>query len=627
MKNKNPNLILFIILFFLFNNLNAQSIIQNNSVSIRTSDLINFQSNINIRKISLYHPVASVAEFDTWDSPGVNYYVNGYKKELFPLNLKTVDFLPANILTTEIIQINNPDLSNPYGDIKIIQKEIPKTKQLAVHLFLGGETGDPMHHVYTKSNTINRNKILPSGEFAYSNRNEKISYSIFGGFYGYFTQQDQNSKVAKIISPENFSEPNKNFFVGSDFNYYFDNQDFINVMAGLSYFSAFDITPSIPFMNYINSSNLYFFSTYYNSYFDIKFKVKLENLNSEIEGSEFYSLYENDIQKIVFSAEKSFTSNNWKLNLYSNLNYLNAQNEKSSLLKEDLSEFGFEVKAQFNYQLDQKVNLYAGSLLERKFSNNNFNIESGINLKLSKRNNLKLRYLKSHKSPELFELYSQFYFKGDISPWITPSFYGNINLESEILNRYSLIYSMNTDLVNFELNPSYEIVKNKIGWEKKYSAHWERVNRDQVDYFSIKSKLQFTLSENVGLNISHRYNSESEKTYTPEHKLNFNLSYNLPIKATFNIEGYFQSEVTKWNILPDYANWLPRFADNFTFNYDTPSFFIMNLTWKQKLPVILGINNIEFAIRCENILNRKVRYLPGSCEFPRNLTFNLFFTL
>lgn len=623
---KTNKLIVLLAYFFLyFNfNINAQQSVSVDNHSIRVDDELFFHSLTSIRKVSLYNPIVSLNGYDSWDSPGVNYYINGYKKELFPFNFRTISFLPANVITTKNIILINNDLSDPFGSINLVQKEIPEKMKLSIHLFLGGETGDPMHQVFTKNGTINRNKIQPSGEFQFSNKTQNLSYRIFGGFYGFFTQQDKNTIITKNINPIEFSEPNKNINGGAEFNYTFDSKDKVNILASANHYEGFDVSPSLPFMNYLTSNGFAIYSSYFNNSTGILFKVKAEKLEAGIEESGYYAEYEYDVSKVVASAEKTFSGKNIYFNIYANINSTSAENKTGKFLSEEINDLGYIFSGKLKYDLSENTALKIGSSVEKGFADKGINFESGISYKLNNKQKLLFNFYYNNKLPNFLELYSSFNFKVPDHDGLVPIFSGNEKLKNESINLFELKYIYLSEKFEMQFCPSYTIVDNKIKWISDGLENWKRGNGEEIDYISINGQIGYKLSANTKLNLGSNYNSNYEEIYQPEFKMNLNFTYNLPINANIIFEGYYQSEVN-WSKYSNIVRNVP--IKDLVSNYDekTEEFFVMNITWKQRLPVIWGINDIEFAIRCENILNKRVKYLPMSCEFPRNFTINAFF--
>ncbi|MFA8342563.1 MAG: hypothetical protein ACEPO8_06270 [Rhodothermaceae bacterium] len=589
---------------------------------IRNSDALNFRSDIFIKKISLYQPVASVAAYDRWDSPSLNYFINGYKKELFPFNFRTADFLAQGININKSFKISEPQIDNLSGAIKIKSLPIPEKMKLKVHLFLGGETGDPMHQVYTTNSTLNRNKIVPSGEAALSNTTGNLSYRIFGGFYGYFTQQDKNSDLTEEINPNEFSDPNKNITAGGELNYQFENKDYLNIYTSVYKFDGFDVTPAFPVMVYMRSLNFSFYSSYYSNLAGVLFKLKGEKLTAELEKNKFHNKYEYNISKVVFDASKRLTFSKVEIDLNANVARTSAENKNGNLFADEIirTELGFSTN--INYRPSKNVTLFFNGSANKGLIDNYVNFSSGVNYKIDEIHNLELKLLTGEQNPDLFAVYGNLEITDIDKIGKVTDYRGNENLVNEQVTRVALNYSYAAQKLKFNIKPSYNSTDDMIFW-KKENATVRRINSGSTSFFALKSQLDYKLTESTDFNLGYSYSEELEENYIPEHKFSFQFNYKFPFDAVLTLEGYYQSEVN-WN---EFEKFVPLFVREKNYDADLSSFMIFNIMWRQKMPVILGINDIEFALRCENIFDKKVKYLPMSCEFPRNLTVNLFFAL
>lgn len=620
MTDIKKNWLLIIFSLFLFIEIDAQDVKAESSF-IRNSDAINFRTDIFIRKISLYQPVASITGYDRWDSPFLNYYVNGYKKEIFPLNFRSVDLLSSGINSVENYEINQPGIDNLSGHINLSSYKIPDSLQLKVHLFLGGETGDPMHQVFTNSSTVNRNKILPSGELSLSNKTESFSYRFSGGFYGYFTQQDKNSGLTNLVNPDEFSDPNKNFTASGEFNYKFDNNDVLDFYASGYKFSGFDVTPAFPLMIFMNSTNLSFYSSYYNNNTGLLFKLKAEDLTAGIEESPFNDEYEYKVRKIVLSTEKKIDLSKWHLKFKADVSHLSTENEVSRLLAEETDKTEFGLTADVDYKLNEKFKIFFNGSVNEGLTGGYANAAGGIGYD-GLNHKIDFTMLSGEEVPDLFALYGDMQVKDKAQIIPEESFRGNRELENEKVLRFSLNYNYANEKLFISLTPAYNYIDDVIKW-KKDNLTVSRINGDEIDFFSFNSRIKYQIGEDFGVNLGYKYNENVEGIYKPEQKFSLQYYHNFAFDASLIFEGYYQSDVD-WN---SFKEFVPVFVKEINYDSDIASFFIFNLTWKQKMPVIFGVQNIEFAVRCENIFDKKVKYLPMSCEFPRNFTVNLFFTL
>jgi len=599
----------------------AQSI--NKDISfIRNSDALNFRSNIFIKKIALYHSVAFITAYDNWDSPSVNYYINGYKKELFPFNLRTADFFAQGINLNKSFKISEPQTGNMSGAININSIPIAERVELKVHFFLGGETGDPMYQIYTKPSTVNRNKIVPSGEIAFSNKIENLSYRIFGGFYGYYSQQDKNTNLTKEINPDEFSDPNKNITVGGELNYYFENKDYLNIYTTAYKSSSFDVTPAFPLMVFMRSFNFSFYSSYYSNLAGLLFKLKVEKLTAELKKDKFNKKYKYNINKVVFDVSKRFDLSKLLIDLNVNVARTSVENEIGNLFLEEIikTELGFS--ANINYNPTCNLTLFFNSSANKGLINDFVNFSSGVNYKISATHNLGLKLLIGKQEPDLFAIYGNLEINDKNGFEKVTKYKGNKNLVNKQITSLALKYSYITSGLKFNIKPTYNSTDDIIFW-KKENTTVSKTNSAGINFFSLKTEVDYKLTKNLDFNLGYTYNEKSEENYIPEHKVSFQINHKLLFDAALTLEGYYQSGVN-WK---EFEKFVPLFFRKENYDANLSSFITFNIIWRQKMPVILGIKNIEFALRCENIFNKKIKYLPFSCEFPRNFTVNLFFDI
>ena len=627
---------LFILYLICTNNVSAQ----NNEVSkkyyldefsLRNSNYFNSGINYNNYGANRFSANPSFSVLDNWSSLNTKIILNDLPINISLLGYSSLDFLPIDILTNEIIAQNFSEVNS----IKITSRKISDSLEIKFRSFLGGETGDPLIYIFTRPDIahVNKNKIVPSAVFSLSNSFDKIQYRISAGYFGYFSTGSINDQIMFNKSKYYFGKQNKQFLAGTELNYQISETKNIEFKFNFISYYGWDIPPFINtflhFENYFHRAQISFNNLIENFSFKIKKDGQIVYFNNT-ETEKEIGVLENDFS-IFADWRKSYDKNllfvNTEINNISTENVkTNSNNIFKYYLNKEINKINLNAGIGYKYFINDKINSLLRIGFNKHYIKSSLNYSFNFNYKFNENNEINLFHSSFVNYPNEIELYGN-YIREFTNPEnqlnMISQIKSNDNLDYERRMNFGITYlSRFTDNVNFEIVPIYEIVKNPI--ELKSTANFRDyftnefvtngfyLNGENKSAFSVYNSLNFDLSENINFTCEYKFTENSGAGYFPRHKSKLEINYNLPILGFFELNWIYQSK-TRWKNF-DLSNNDLGIIDNFS---------TINFYYRLELYKFYFIENLHFIIGLENLLDEEVKFMPNGNVLNRLIKFSL----
>ncbi|MBK8944239.1 MAG: TonB-dependent receptor [Ignavibacteriae bacterium] len=598
--------------------------------SLRNSNFFNsniFYNNYGANRFSA-NPAFSV--LDNFNSLSTKIILNELPINISLLGYNSLDFLPIDILTNEISESNFASDNS----IKIFSKKIADSLEINVRSFLGGETGDPLIHIFTRPEIshTNKNKIIPSAAFSLANSIDKINFRISAGYFGFFSTGSINDQIMFNKSNYYFGKQNKQFLAGSEINYNISETKNIEFKFNFISYYGWDIPPFINsfihFENYFHRAQLSFNNIIEDFTFTFKKDGQLVYFNKTEKENEIGAL-ESDISfyaNWLKSFNKDFIKISAELNNISTQNTkTNSENIFEKYLNKEINkfianfDFNYFSNISDNFNSDLKI-IYTNHYLRSSISFN-----SKLGFRVNANNNIFLQFSSFVNYPKEIELY------GNYSKEFT-SFENQMIMLSKINSNEKLTYERRINLglkyvsdlsenFRFEIFPLIEFVKDPIEMKSNNAdrdyftneliLNGNYLNGKDKSAISIFGNLNYLVSDNTEINYEYKFTDNTEILFSPKHKSRLEIDYSLPILGFFKLNWIYQSS-TRWKNFDISENDLCK-IDGFS---------TINFYYSLELRKFYFVESLNLIFGLENLFDEDVKYLPNGNLFNRLIKFS-----
>lgn len=218
----------------------------------RLSGLLQSDARIQAMSATRFLPIMIIGGIGEWSSPHLTIAIDGQPFTALPLNLSSVDQLPADLLLAESLEAETgPTLSSSTpaagGILNIRRKPISDSLSVTARVFAGGETGDPLVHRFTRTDMAlpNKSKIDFSGGFSVANKLQQVAYRISAGTFGYFVSGSSlyTDRVISAYSSELAPKQNRHFQGMVELEHLVEGERLISFFGGLVTLRGWEMTP------------------------------------------------------------------------------------------------------------------------------------------------------------------------------------------------------------------------------------------------------------------------------------------------------------------------------------------------------------------------------------------------
>ncbi|MFZ1289716.1 MAG: hypothetical protein WAR79_06485 [Melioribacteraceae bacterium] len=642
MKKRNKNILVYFLFIYCLCNLiisAQQNIFPANQNTFSTFSLRNsnyFSSSIfyNNFGANRFSANPSISTLDNWNSLHTKVVLNDLPINISILGFNSLDFLPIDILTHEISQEDSTNsLFN--NSINISSKKYSDSLEFSLRSFLGGETGDPLIHIFTRPELshTNKNKIIPSAVFNLKNSIENFYFKISGGYFGYFSTGSVNDAIMYSKSKYYYGKQNKQFLGSGEFNYKISDNKSVDLKLNYMSYYGWDIPPFINsfihFENYFHRIQLSLNNIVENFTFMLKKDGQLVNFNkTEIEKEISSSI--NEYSFFTFWNKKSDKN---ILSISADINNISTKNEKTNqqnllwnYFTKEINEYVYNVNVGYRHSIFNRLKSEVNVNYKNHYLKSSISMDLKLDYEINSSNKLILCFTSFVNYPKEVELFGNYLREYTSSENQFKNVSMNISNENLLYERRinSGIKYFSNPIKNFtfEIIPLFEIVKDPIelrcfGVDRDYFTKEIIIsggysNGNDKSAISIYNNLNYKISENANINCEYKFTDNTEVVYSPKHKSKLELDYQIPLLGLFKLNWIYQSS-TRWKNFDVSKNDLSYIND----------FSAINFYYNLILRKFYFVENLELTFAIENLFNEEIKYLPIGNILNRTIIFSL----
>lgn len=617
----------------------AQSTGRETNTEQRLSDLLQKTTTAEIFSASRYVPVMRFRGVGSWSSPRNSILIDGAPFDSFPLNLRSPDFVPVDLLSLDSLSIvprplMTPTGRMPGGSVDIIRAPLPDSLTIAGRLYAGSETGDPVLQKYTRDNLelFNKNKIGISGAASLADRTSAIAYRITGGFFGYFPTGyvGRDAIIISYIDRRMYSRQNRNYLGTFELEYAGENGQNASIYAGINYFVGWE---HMPFL-----STYAFFEGHTNTV-----RVRLSNFLQDLDlfGRRDESLVTMRKQLGTDAGEYSTVnyvlSPVWKktlfehmwFTLYGELALRTVAGPRSTGLRQlftrDLQKTSWALGSAVDYE--NGAARLSGNLRLDRFSAQmtelsgqveaSFRPDAGLNLTLTA-GSLAVE-------PDALELHGIFAtsrFRPALARTDTFRIKGNPLLQPGRVHSIDLTCEYDATPISLSLTAFHQILERPIDRRIEsilrtsfpgdivYSGTYVNAGRRVLS--GLESSLSTSLSKELDFQVLYAFTHNNDLRTIPTHRIGARIIASLTTSTSLNLSVHGQTR-TVWQeflVLPTEDDKTGEGLDGVT-----PEFWSLDISLAQRLGTIWFGHEIKARLELQNLFHRHVQYIPISISY------------
>ncbi len=592
--------------------------VQKNSNS-RTGDYFLYNSKFVHQSISRSLPVIALSPGDLFSSPAQNTKTGNNLFSVSAFNFFSPDFNPHDILNIKSVNIKTyPHLeklnSLPSGLITFNDSEIPDSTEFKIHTYLGGETGDPLIHIYTKPelSPVNKDKIIPSVSFSLAGKLDRIKLRFTGAYHGFFSTGDVLLPEMGKKNPKFLGKQNKQFTARLDGVIETGESKSIVFNAGLISYYGWDFPPAL--------GSLVHFETY-NRFFSAEYKDEMNGLNVTF-SKETSTGFTNEMnftkncgivkdKNNISMGKKIFGNSSSELLLFAGINYFVSDNYKNSAYLEKnfskiIPQASFSLKFHMSPNISAEVKGKAETNITDKVA---YSGEMSADFSFNSLPAFTAVISSVVKNPEAEELYGNFEIKNEDND-ILYSVSGNKNLKTSRNNYAGFFIREEFNKLKCSAEVSYNYLSNRIIQQETLSGKSSFLTYENQKFFSFfksEADFNFQISKFIGLNSSYTYFSNVSGSFYPKHSVQVSANI-FPSKGSFaGFHMYYFKNRT---------GMLQKRNDNFK-----KEAIIYNFMFSQEIKNLYFLHPITFSVNIENIFDDRIKFVPFGNSIGRTFLF------
>lgn len=608
---------------------------------LRTGDILyefrNFRS-------TRFLPIISISGMDDFTSPSSFFLIDGTGFNLFPLNHKTVDLVPVDLLNIEKINIRKNVAANDYykENIRINSKAIPDSTKLSFRAFTGSETGDPLVHTFTRSdlNISNVNKIVPSFVLSYSDKIRHIKYRLTGGYFGFFSTGSFNDPVIENLNPYFFGRQNKQFISSGEAEYVSPAGSQIKLSGSFLSYYGWDVTPFITTFAHFESYSYRTRLQYINHKKDFSISVSKDGLITETHPAYGmdplkYSIDEHSMHLDYKPLHDDFITTN----ISQRISLTTAQNLLPSNNLTPQHYFNNDIKrTTFYTMVGTSINL-----LNDLNSDIYLQYEYGLNKQSGLSGGVEVSYIAADKHsfiidlntqtkyPSIDELFGNFGFRRqpDMNSAIKEfHISGSSNLSYERSNEASLSYLLQDEnrylrvklffllRDNMITQSSDEVIRSYFPGDVIRNSQY--INNVQKKFYGMNISFSNKLFDLLLLKAYYKFTDNRELLSVPKHHAVITSTLSLPFFARISAVYLHQSK-TFWS---EYSLTLPSVGIDHLPGH-LSGFGSFSLSYEQELRNLFFIDEIIIRLAVENVFDKNIIVIPAGNRLDRTITLSV----
>ncbi|HVO75763.1 MAG TPA: hypothetical protein VMT35_17180 [Ignavibacteriaceae bacterium] len=586
----------------------------------------------------------SLNSIESWDSPSAKILINDIPFSVLPFNFNSVDLLPMDLLQTGEIDLTYPPgiqsgSISSVSSINVKRKEIPDSLLIGFRGYFGSETGDPLIHTFTRPDipSVNINKIPLSGSFSLSSGNQDFRYRFLLGYFGHFNSSSVNDQIMNFRNPRFYNKLDKQVIVSGELEFYLPDNKKISFNSSFSSCYGWDIPPFIGSVIHFESY-IYSIRTQFENIFPgVSFALKSDGSLNEINGmtgippSKFF-LAENSF----ISRWNLFRTGKLKVSLVPEINLLSTKNLRiagvpmqQNFFKEEFDKIGYAVSGLTEYEFDEFISCNLNLRMEKHFSGNSgFSINSSITKEIGKIS-LTLSAGSEARFPSVSDLYGKFVIYEnagtDTESYIIE---GNNLLNQERLNYMGFLGKALFEKIFISAEFFFQQLEKPIiqkNLKIKRTSYPGDIVRSAIynndgtkNNYGLKISSKYRISESLQSGFSYIYIENSESKFFPRHKISASLEYSIISKGSLILSWIYRSSSTADEFILDKEEDEYRHTG---FDGKNPGYSSLNFSIVQGLAPFYFINDLALKISIENLLDRKIKFIPIGNETGRTFIF------
>ncbi|GAB4294635.1 MAG: hypothetical protein Kow0098_16320 [Ignavibacteriaceae bacterium] len=584
-------------------------------------------------------PVFILNPGDNWSASRVNYFVGEQKAALLPFGFQSPDLLPVVLLNTEKVIIKpTPSISlngnSAGGEVIFVEEEIQDSLTVKFRSYIGGETGDPLIHRFTKPelNLPNKNKIAPSGELSVSNSSASYSYRINAGYAGFFSTGSGNDGQISEINNYHFQKQDKQILLKGKLIHNIDPGLF-TIKGSFHSHYGWAVTPFISTFAHVESY-IYNISANAQNLFDfIDIYSDFNSTDAELNEAEYFEPAKFSLAEYnIHTPLKFILSDKFKLKVSPGITVFSVSNSSTGLdngfqkiFSRDLTKnvYNLSVKgfAHFGQTSFNPSLSFTKYFSEPPVVSGTFDFAYQINQKIT----AELSVGSVVKFPDLFQLYGNFNSYDDKG--FSYNISGNDNLSYQRNNFGGIFLQMM--LPDLPANGSAGIIYYNIedpvkqlsadSYINEAGVHLREAvytNLNDQNILNTRIELSFAVARIFNVKLNHSYYFVKDRTELPAQILYIDvdalISGGLRAAVTFSFRGQ-----SVWDI---YAINDKITSEGKNLN-SLPSFDNTNFLIQQYINQFLFFNKLTVTLLIENLTDSRIRYLPSGNIISRAVTF------
>ncbi|NLT50455.1 MAG: hypothetical protein GXX85_06010 [Ignavibacteria bacterium] len=585
----------------------------------RTGDYFLYNSKFIHQSISRSLPVIALSPGDVFSSPAQNTKTGNNLFSVSAFNFHSPDFNPHDILNIKSVNIKTyPHLeklnSLPSGLITFNDSEIPDSTEFKIHTYLGGETGDPLIHIYTKPelSPVNKDKIIPSVSFSLAGKLDKIKLRFTGAYHGFFSTGDVLLPEMKNKNSKFIGKQNKQFTARLDGVIETGEMKKIIFNAGLISYYGWDFPPALGSLVHFETYNRLFSAEYIDEIngFNVTFsKETSTGFTNEMNFTKNCGIVKDKNNLII--GKKLYGNSSSELLLFAGINYFISDNYKNSAyLEKEFSKIFPQASFSFSSNISSNISTNIKGKAEKNITNRVvYSGEMSADFSFNSLPEFTAVISSVVKNPEAEELFGNFEIKNEAND-IVFSVSGNNNLKTSRNNYAGLFISGKYNNLKCNAELSYNYLSNRINQQELLSENSSSLtytNQKNFSFFKSEANFNFQLSRFIGLNSSYTYFSNVSGSFYPKHSVQFSANIFLAKGSFAGFHTYFFKNRT---------GVLQKSNDKFK-----KEAIIYNFTFSQEIKNLYFLHPITFSLNLENLFDNRIKFVPFGNSIGRTFLF------